>query len=236
MTDTANLSLPLLQPAQAQKHVTVNEALARLDGLTQLCLVSVSQTDVPVAPSDGAAYGVPEGASGSWSGHAGQVAIFVGGGWVFVPARRGWRAMVLDTGHPATFDGANWRPGALTLSPGGGALTFRSWELDVTLQSGSKVTTPTAFPARSIALGVTGRVTAAITGTATSWELGVAGDTARYGSGLGLSRNSWVNGPATPLVFWSDTALEITAVGGDFASGALRLVAHFAELLVPDAV
>ena len=28
------LQLPLLQPAQAQKHVTVNEALMRLDGLT----------------------------------------------------------------------------------------------------------------------------------------------------------------------------------------------------------
>jgi hypothetical protein len=36
MTETANLALPLVQPAQAQKHVTVNEALARLDGLTQL--------------------------------------------------------------------------------------------------------------------------------------------------------------------------------------------------------
>ena len=35
MTDTANLLLPLLQAAQAQKHVTVNEALLRLDALVQ---------------------------------------------------------------------------------------------------------------------------------------------------------------------------------------------------------
>ena len=34
--NTARLGLPLLQPAQAQKHVTVNEALMRLDGLVNL--------------------------------------------------------------------------------------------------------------------------------------------------------------------------------------------------------
>ena len=32
-TLTARCSLPLLQPAQAQKHVTVNDAMMRLDGL-----------------------------------------------------------------------------------------------------------------------------------------------------------------------------------------------------------
>lgn len=236
MTDTANLSLPLLQPAQAQKHVTVNEAFARLDGLTQLCLASVVQTVPPVAPPEGAAYGVPAGAVNAWAGQEGKVAVSAGGGWVFVPARRGWRALVLDAGHPAIFDGNEWRPGALTLSPGGASMAMRSVEMDVTLGAGPAVTTPVAFPARSIAFGVTGRVTAAITGSAASWDLGVAGDTARYGSGLGLSPNAWVNGPGTPMVCWSATPLEITAAGGDFAGGAVRLVAHYAELALPDPV
>lgn len=236
MDDTANLSLPLLQPAQAQKHVTVNEALTRLDGLTQLCLASVDQTVPPVAPAEGMAYGVPVGAVNEWAGQGGHVAVFVGGGWVFVPARRGWQALVLDLGEPAIFDGAEWRRGAVTLSPGGAALALRCSELDVTLGAGSSVTTPVAFPGRSVAIGVTGRVTEAITGTATAWSLGVAGDAARYGAGLGLSRNSWVNGPGTPLVYWSDTSLEITAEGGEFEGGAVRLVAHYAELSLPDPV
>ena len=34
--NTARLGLPLLQPAQAQKHVTVNDALVRLDGVDGL--------------------------------------------------------------------------------------------------------------------------------------------------------------------------------------------------------
>jgi hypothetical protein len=233
MTETANLALPLVQPAQAQKHVTVNEALARLDGLTQMTLVSVSETVPPVSPTEGAAYGVPPGAVSAWAGHAGHVAVGIGGGWVFVPARRGWRAMVLDAGQPALFDGTDWRVGAATLTPGGASLAMRSVEADVVLSGGASVVTPLVFPARSIALGVTGRVTAEIIGTATTWEIGVDGDSARYGTGLGPSLNSSLNGPGAPVVNWESTALVVTGVGGDFAGGAIRLAAHYAVLSPP---
>ncbi|WP_198020753.1 DUF2793 domain-containing protein [Roseicyclus elongatus] len=156
MTDTPNLSLPMLAPAQAQKHVTVNEALGRLDGLAQLVLTSVSETTPPASAPEGTCYGVPAGAVNDWAGQAGTVAIALGGGWVFAPARRGWRATVLDAGAPAIFDGAGWRMGALTLSPGGAALAMRAVEMEVTLTPGASVTTPIAFPARAIAFGVTG--------------------------------------------------------------------------------
>ena len=236
MTDTANLGLPLVQPAQAQKHVTVNEALARIDGLAQLTLVSVSETVPPVSPAEGAAYGVPAGAVNAWAGQAGHVAVVIGGGWVFVPARAGWRAMVLDAGETAIFDGADWRLGAVTLSPGGASLNLRSLEIDVALSPGASVVTSLAFPARAIVFGVPGRVTAAISGTATGWEIGVAGDTARFGTGLGLAQNSWLGGPGAPIVYWDATPLVVTAIGGDFASGSIRLVAHFAELALPASV
>ena len=47
MADTTNLTLPLLAASQAQKHVTVNEALTRLDGAVQLRLRSRVLTDPP---------------------------------------------------------------------------------------------------------------------------------------------------------------------------------------------
>mgnify|MGYP001796473623 CR=1 FL=1 len=40
MSETLNMGLPLVQPSQAQKHVTVNEALVRLDALGQMVLAS----------------------------------------------------------------------------------------------------------------------------------------------------------------------------------------------------
>ncbi|MFW5642188.1 MAG: hypothetical protein ACOCY0_05430 [Roseicyclus sp.] len=144
--------------------------------------------------------------------------------------------MVLDIGQKAIFDGAVWRAGALSLSQGGAGLALRALEMDVSLTAGGSVTAPLAFPERAIAFGVTGRVIEAITGTATAWSLGVAGEPARYGSGLGLPRNSWVDGPGAPQVTWSETPLLLTAEGGDFAGGTVRLVAHFAELARPDAV
>lgn len=235
MTDTPELALPLLAPAQAQKHVTVNEALVRLDGLAQLRLQSVTQTTPPAA-IDGQVFFVPAGAVNAWAGQAGSVAVASGGGWIFVPAARGWRAMVLDQGAQAIFDGTEWRIGAATLTANGAALAMKSSEIDVTLTAGASVTTPILFPARAIAFGVTGRVTATITGAATSWDLGVTGELQRYGSGLGTAQNSWVNGPGAPLVYWSPTALEISAQGGNFAGGTIRLVAHYAELALPDPV
>lgn len=233
MTDTPRMSLPLLAPAQAQKHVTVNEALLRIDALTHLTLVSASLTTPPVAAPDGALYGVPPGAVNAWAGQAGRLAIAVGGGWVFALPRRGWRALVLDTGLPAIWNGADWQMGAVTLSPSGAGLAVKSVQFDLTLTAGASVSSPIIIPARAILFGVTGRVVTAITGGATSWSLGVAGDTGRFGTGLGVSLNSWVNGPAAPIVYWSPTALLMTAQGGTFAAGSVRLVVHYAHLSLP---
>jgi hypothetical protein len=115
-------------------------------------------------------------------------------------------------------------------------MAMKSYEFDVTLSAGGTVTTPFVIPARAVVFGVTGRVITAITGSATTWSLGVAGDAGRFGTGLGLALNSWVNGPAAPVVYWAPTALEVSAAGGVFAGGAVRLVVHYAELSLPDPV
>lgn len=70
---TMRLQLPLLQPAQAQKHVTVNEALMRLDGLTNAVLESTTATTPPGAVVDGQCWAVPPGAQDSWSGQGGRM-------------------------------------------------------------------------------------------------------------------------------------------------------------------
>ncbi|WP_322894991.1 MULTISPECIES: DUF2793 domain-containing protein [unclassified Yoonia] len=91
-----NLSLPFIMPAQAQKHVTHNEAIELLDLIVQLTLVSVTQTAPPPDPAEGAAWAVPAGAVGAWAGQAGLIATWRGGGWLFVAARDGWTAFVTD--------------------------------------------------------------------------------------------------------------------------------------------
>ena len=67
MTDTVQLGLPLVQAAQAQKHVTVNEALARLDGLVLLSIQSQSVVMPAAVISDCQAWVFPIGAVNKWS-------------------------------------------------------------------------------------------------------------------------------------------------------------------------
>lgn len=236
MADTTNLTLPLLAASQAQKHVTVNEALSRLDGVVQLRLRTRTLTDPPATVQEGDCFGVPAGAVNDWAGHAGEVAQYSGGGWVFFIPRRGWRAFVEDTGSCDLHDGNNWRRGAFGVTPGGGGLRAEIVEADVSVGAGPTVATGLLFPARSIMLGVTGRVTETITGTLSDWRAGEAGSDARFGNGLGLAVNSWLGGPTDPAVAWADTEVILTANGGDFATGRVTLAAHYLALSIPDAV
>ena len=74
--DTPLLSLPLLLPSQAQKHVTHNEALRLLDVLVQLAVTDRTRTEPPAAPEEGDRHLIAAGATGAWAGRANQIAAF----------------------------------------------------------------------------------------------------------------------------------------------------------------
>jgi hypothetical protein len=107
---TPNLTLPWLMPAQAQKHVTVNEALGRLDALVQLSVESRTQTAQPGGPSEGQAYLLPASATGAdWGAHAEHTLVyFQDGAWHGVTPWAGLCAYIRDEGALAVFDGAGW--------------------------------------------------------------------------------------------------------------------------------
>lgn len=108
MSDTPMLGLPLLAAAQAQKHVTLNEALLKLDALIHLSVIARDVAAPPQA-AEGDRYLVPASPTGAWAGQQGQVALAQGGGWVFLAPRKGWRLWVEGEGKLLVFDGAQWR-------------------------------------------------------------------------------------------------------------------------------
>lgn len=236
MPDTPNLNLPLLQPAQAQKHVTVNEALARLDALGQMALTSVAATVPPGSPAEGEVHGIGAGATGIWAGQDGQLAVYVNGGWVFVTPRAGWQGWSLAAGTRVQFDGVGWVEGAGALSANGAGFVHRTLETDHALGAGATSTVPGFLPANTVVYGVTGLVLSGI-GGASTLEIGVTGTTNRYGSGIGTTTGAWIRGlTGSPLAYYSDTDLILTASGGAFdGSGTVRLAVHFAELMLPRA-
>lgn len=109
MSDTPRLGLPLLAAGQAQKHVTHNDALMRLDALVHLVVASRSQSVPPASPGETAAYIVPAGGSGVFAGHQDDLAIFEDGAWSFLDPRPGWQAWVTDEAEHHVWTGAQWR-------------------------------------------------------------------------------------------------------------------------------
>ena len=109
MSDRSSiLSMPFIQPSQAQKHVTHNEALRQLDAVVQLAVISADLTSPPLQPDEGARYIVAAGGSGDWAGQDGKVAVWTDAAWMFYEPNAGWRADVLATGGMVRFDGSVW--------------------------------------------------------------------------------------------------------------------------------
>jgi hypothetical protein len=110
------LTLPFIQPAQAQKHVTHNEAVRALDMLVQLSFEDDALNTPPPAPSEGDCYVIASGGSGAWSGQGGAIAAYLDGVWQFHTPRAGWRGYALSRAAMVVFDGTQWHeitPGAL---------------------------------------------------------------------------------------------------------------------------
>ncbi|MDP3656785.1 MAG: DUF2793 domain-containing protein, partial [Brevundimonas sp.] len=109
---SARLELPYLAAGQMQKHVTLNEALTRLDALVQTAVVSRSVAAQPASPADGTLWILPDGASGAdWVGRpAGALMRAEGGGWSEVSTADGLTALVEDAGELVVRHAGAWVP------------------------------------------------------------------------------------------------------------------------------
>lgn len=104
------LELSYLAPAQAQKHVTVNETFVRLDTLVQLSVISTSTAPQPETPAEGDAYILPAAPTGPDYNQiqTGSVAAFQDGSWRELSPNEGWSAWAIDQGELLVFQSGNW--------------------------------------------------------------------------------------------------------------------------------
>lgn len=240
---TPRLSLPYVAAGQAQKHITVNEGLARLDGLVQPCVISRTTSAQPAAPADGAMWIRPAAATGAdWAAAtAHSLMRFEAGAWEAITPAAGFSAWVADEGQVAVFTGAAWVALSSTFqgltaarSPLGAEVRVEIREVEATL-TGAAVTTTAVIPARSIVLGVATRTSAAVTGVS-SYSCGIAGETGKFGSSLGVALNASNIGVVGPTAFYGDTPVVITAAGGSFVSGKVRVAIQLLRFEAPAAV
>lgn len=239
MADSTNLLLPYMAASQAQKHVTHNEALRLLDGVVQLAVVDRDLTAPPASPVDGARYIVASGGTGAWAGWDGSIAMWSDGSWYRLLPRSGWICWVEDEALCLIWSGSAWvglvsAMGLIGQAPvvdvAKGPVGFTT---GVAVQeellsglTGASVASSVVIPDRAILLGVTSRVVTAITG-ATSFSCGISGEATKFGSSLGIAAGSTNRGVIGPTAFYADTPVLLTAAGGNFTAGAVRIAIHY---------
>ncbi len=113
MSQTSRLGLPFIEPGQAQKELFHNEALRLIDVALAAAVETVGANAPPASPADGQCFIVGPAPTGAWAGQANAIAGYAAGGWRFVAAVAGMRALDKASGQTATFDGAAWVVGTV---------------------------------------------------------------------------------------------------------------------------
>ena len=223
---TVNLNLPYIMAAQAQKHVTHNESLKALDALVQISAASRTLSTPPGNPGEGQRYLVPDGGLDEWSGQDGRLAAYQDGLWAFYQPGAGWAAWIEDEKRHVVFDDGAWAEPEL--STANGAFTrLRTVEDEVSV-SGPDTSANIEIPNRAIVLGVSVLVTASISG-ATAFDIGTPDEPSKFGGSLGINQGDTNVGVIGPTAYYADTPIQLSAIGGDFTGGTVRLALHFVE-------
>lgn len=228
---TPNLGLPVLAQGQAQKEITHNDALLRLDALVQSSVKSRALATPPGSPANGERWIVPSGATGAWAGQNDKIAFWREGAWAFFAPAVGWRVHVEDERLTVVWTDGSWRD-RIVGTANGGAIRLVALEQELTLTGAFVDATTAVIADRMIVLAVASRTTQAITG-ATSYGVGVAGNTSQFGGSLGIALGSTNIGVIGPTAFYSNTPIRVTAAGSNFTGGKVRVVLYALAFTAP---
>lgn len=233
---TPNFTIPEIQGNQAQKHVTANEAFNVIDYAMDKTVEDTTLTAPPGSPSEGDKYIVAATATGDWASQEGKIACYSDATWIFFTPKEGWEFYDLNSSTMLRYTGSAWEEppvgSFLSLTANGAGVKLSSIEEELTSLSGATVTSSAAFPNQSLMLSVSLRVTTSITG-ATSFDCGDSGSTSRFGGSLGISAGTTNQGTIGPTGNYASTPVVLTANGGNFTGGDVRIALHYLEFIAP---
>lgn len=116
MTLTVHLEISHLQENQGSSETTVNYAIDVLDLFAVGCPIQDKDlTAPPGGEADGQAWIVGASPTGTWTGHAGDIAFYKNSAYYFMNPQEGWRAYLRDENLTYVYDGAAW--GIATATP-----------------------------------------------------------------------------------------------------------------------
>lgn len=225
MSSTGRLGLPYIVTSQAQKEVTHNDGLNRLDAFVTPVVADIADAP-PGSPVVGDLYIVGTSPTGAFASQSNKLAQYLNGGWVFYTPFKWMDAVVESLDSRMAYDGAAWVPFGLIMKDTGEYLRVGHQQEDVTVDSGAFKDTVIAIPSRSILLTVNVRVLTAVTG-ASSFDVGISGETSKFGGSIGIGQDSTNIGVIGPTAFYSDTVIRLSANGSNFTGGVIRTTMQY---------
>jgi hypothetical protein len=225
MTTTTSFELPLLYANQAQKDVTVNQALTDIDRLLQLNVLDTALTAPPASPVVGDKYIVAPGATGGWLTHDRELAIY-GDSWAFLAPVSGWVAYSVADASLYVFNGVNWvsvlvdvgtLSGTLAVSHGGtGATTVSDAQVALGIVSQASQAVSTSGTSLAIDLASGGHVALAL-----GHNISVAFTVAHWPAAgtFGRLMLEITNGGANNITAWPGTTIWAGGAAPTITSG-----------------
>ena len=246
MSNSHFLSLPFVMGAQSQKHVTVNEALRKLDALIHIAVISRTLSTPPASPAEGARYIVGASSSAAWAAQSNKIAVWQDGAWAFFPPQVGWTAWVTgenrryiytDAGWTAESTGSSSPPSSAStpsvMGANGSRMEFLIKEYQHTLGL-SATTIQNAIPANTTVLSIAIRVLETMTGPGIS-RVGVTGSSTRYTGSMPNRRagETFILAKTSLYFYPTQTGLLITPLYGGFRTGRLSVALNLMRFTPP---
>lgn len=107
---TSNLNLSLLYSHQAQKEITINEALIKIDALLNSGAKSNGINIPPIEPTSGDMYIVGTEPQGVWGNNPNEIAYYYFNQWYFVQPKVGNLMWVNDQEDIFYYKNDCWHP------------------------------------------------------------------------------------------------------------------------------
>lgn len=109
MTDSPHLGLTLLASSQAQKEVTINEALVALDAIIGSGAIDRDLNTPPGSPSNGDLYIIGAVPTGTWATNGSAYdLVYYYNGWKYITPSEGLTVWVKDEDKFYTWNGSAW--------------------------------------------------------------------------------------------------------------------------------
>jgi hypothetical protein len=108
MATTNHLQITLVEQAQAQKEVTVNAAISRIDALLNAGALTSNNNTPPASPNAGDIHIIGTTPTGVWAGKARQIAYF-DQVWQFINPNIGTILWADDVRRLMVYRGGSWQ-------------------------------------------------------------------------------------------------------------------------------